>query len=323
MKETSSRTTPETTRAQRRKARRRRLLIRRIAVITVAVLLLAALVWGVIEITKASKGQTTTFLGVKAIEVTCADEGGSVRYTDEEIIRASGLFLDQSLLALNKVQASEKVLAQFPYLDYVEVKNTSFSTVCIRVSEAEVLAAVSATDAWLIVGDNNHVLESVAADKIPVGTLKVLGVTPLAESLRADALDERSLRVTETLVSAIKANALDQITAVDMTEKTNLRLWWDDRLEIILGNESNLAVQVAAFKKLLPTLLAKNGNDIAGQLDMSTYADDNPDNDRAVFTPADALKKPTTDKTDGDTAADSTTDTTAAGGSTASATAGA
>ncbi len=281
------------TREEKRRIRRRKLFFRRMTVIVIAVLLLAAIVWGVIEIAKASRGETASFLGVKAIEVECVDGEGTVRYAEADIIRESGIYIGQSLLALNKVQASERVLARFPYLDYVEVKNSSFSTVCIRVAEAQVLAAVQTADAWLIVGDNNHVLEQVTTENLPAGVIRVTGTKALSSELGRDALEVRDLRICQTLVSAIAANAQPDMTAIDLTEKTNLRLWWKDRLEIVLGNESNLAAQVTAFKNLLPTLLDKNGDSVAGRLNMASYADDNTDNDRAVFTPADAIRQPT------------------------------
>ncbi len=308
-----SKKTAPMTRAEKRRRRRRRLFIRRTIVIVVALLLLVALVWGIVEIAKASQGKTTTFLGVKAIEVECVDGEGTVRYTDEEIIRASGVYLDQSLLALNKVQASERVLAQFPYLDFVEVKNSSFSTVCIRVAEAQVLAVVQSGEDWLVVGENNHILEQVTSDTLPTGVLRVVGAKRLADAVGSDALEARDLRICTTLVNAIASSGLEGVTAIDMTAKTDLRLWWKDRVELVLGNESNLAAQVTAFQQMLPTLLEKNGDSVAGRLNMTTYADDNPDNDRAVFTPADAIKLPTVNKEDTTEAGDTTTADTAAG----------
>ncbi len=321
MKQSHTASPASMTRAEKRRRRRRRLMLRRTLIVAVALLLLAAIVWGVIEIAKASKGQTTTFLGVKAIEVECVDGEGTVRYPAEEIIRASGIYLDQSLLALNKVQASERVLAQFPYLDFVEVKNTSFSTVCIRVAEAQVLAAAQMGEQWLIVGDNNHVLEVVATEALPAGLVRIKGAKPLTDTLGDLALEERELRICKTLVGAMQAADMTDITVIDMAQKTDLRLWWKDRLEIILGNESNLPAQVTAFKTMLPTLLEKNGENAAGQLNMTSYADDNDTNDRAVYTPADAIRPPST--TGKPAEGDSTTATDAsADGSTTATTAG-
>ena len=292
MKETAPVNSIEARRAEKRRRRRRRRISRLVTVITVTVFLLAAIVWGVIEISKASKGESASFFGVKAIEVEFVDGEGTVRYSKEDIIRASGLFVNQSLLAVNKVQASNSVLQQFPYLDYVEVKNTSFSTVCIRVAEAEVLAALQTEQDWLIVGRNNHVLEQVTTEALPADLPRIIGATPVETVLGGNALDERSMRICSTILDAAKACGLEGVTAIDVEEMTDLRLWWKNRVEILLGNESNLAAQVAAYKDLLPTMVEKNGETLAGQVDMTSYADDKSENDRAVYTPADMLKKP-------------------------------
>lgn len=306
----------EARRAEKRRRRRRRRIIRLVTVLFVAVFLIAAIVWGIIEITKASKGESASFFGVKEITVEFVDGEGTVRYAKEDIIRASGLFVNQSLLAVNKVQASNSVLQQFPYLDYVEVKNTSFSTVCIRVAEAEVLAALQMPQDWLIVGKNNHVLEQVTTENLPDDLLRIIGAAPVKTALGGDALDERSLRICTTVINAIETNKLQGVTALDVSEKTDLRLWWKDQVVVLLGNESNLAMQVKAFTRLLPTLVEKNGETVAGQLDMTSYADDKSENDRAVYTPADALKKPqqfpekTDEKAEGVTDASTSSQTT-------------
>ena len=295
MKQKPHPTTMQEQRAAKRRRLRRRRIIRLTTVIVVTVILLAAIVWGVIEIAKASRGEKAAFFGVKAIEVEFVDGEGTVRYAKEDIVRASGIYINQSLLAVNKVQASNSVLDQFPYLDYVEVKNSSFSTVCIRVAEAQVLAAVQSAQDWLIVGENNHILERVTAENLPADMVRVIGAQMLSQELGGDALDERDMRICTTIIGATRESGLENVTAIDVSEKTNLHLRWKDQIDIILGNESNLATQVKAFKQLLPTLLDKNGSSAAGQLDMTSYSDDKADNDRAVFTPADSLKKPTTD----------------------------
>ena len=282
-------------RAEKRRRIRRRRIIRLVTVLFVAVFLIAAIVWGIIEISKASKGESASFFGIKEITVEFVDGEGTVRYAKEDIIRASGLFVNQSLLAVNKVQASNSVLQQFPYLDYVEVNNTSFSTVCIRVAEAEVLAALQLPQDWLIVGKNNHILEQVSTENLPADLPRIIGAEPTHTTLGGEAMDERSLRICSTVIESVEANELEGITVIDVTEKTNLRLWWKDRLELLLGNESNLTAQVTAFTRLLPTLVEKNGESVAGQLDMTSYADDKSENDRAVYTPADSLKKPAQD----------------------------
>ena len=99
---------------------------------------------------KSAKRETVGFLAVKEIVVE-----GETRYTDEEIIKASGLYVGQSLLSVNKIKAHDALVAAFPYLNTVEVGNSSFYTLRIRVSDVPVLAAVELEEDWMILGVNN------------------------------------------------------------------------------------------------------------------------------------------------------------------------
>lgn len=306
--------TPEARKAARMKRRRRLRLMRAAIMLTVILVLglvVALVVLRAMGIAASKRGETTTFLAVKAIEV----EGDS-RYTDEQILQESGLYVGQSLLAVNKVQAHQRLMQAFPYLDWVEIGNSSFDTVRIQVRETAVLGAVEASDGWLVLGANNHALERLAADGVPEGMLRIRGAATVGEAIGDPLLDERSLRVTTTIIDAAATNKLEGITGIDLTEKTNIRLWWKDRIEVVLGNESNLAAEIDHLPGILESMLKNNGETAAGRLDMSSYADDNPNNDRAIYTPAELLPpapdEGNTSTTDGASADGSTTTATAA-----------
>ena len=121
---------PEDLRAARlaaRKKKRRQLMIRRTLLVLAIVLLVAliatAVVMKIVADQKSAKGESVNFLAVKEIVVE-----GATRYTDEQIIETSKLFVGQSLLSVNKVTAHDNLTAAFPDLATVEVSNASFYT---------------------------------------------------------------------------------------------------------------------------------------------------------------------------------------------------
>lgn len=304
--------TPEARKAARMKRRRRLRLMRAAIMLTVVLVLglvIALVVLRAMGIAASKRGETTTFLAVKAIEV----EGDS-RYTYEQIVQESGLYVGQSLLAVNKVQAHQRLMQAFPYLDRVEIGNSSFDTVRIEIRETAVLGAVEVFDGWLVLGANNHALERFEADGVPEGMLRIRGAATVGEAISEPLLDERSMRVATTVIEAA-ANKLEGITVIDLTEKTNIRLWWKDRIEVVLGNESNLAVEIDHLPGILESMIKNNGETATGRLDMSSYADDNPNNDKAIYTPAELLPSAP------DEGAAGTTDGASADGSTTTATA--
>lgn len=275
----------EQARRMARRKRRIRLRVMRISVVAAVLLVLALLIALLVLRINAGvakkNGTATSFMAVKAIEVE-----GDTRYTAEDIIRASSIYVGESLLVVNKVQAHDAILEQFPYLDYVEVGNSSFSTVSIHVRETAVLGAVQSADGYWMLGANNHALERLTEEQLPAGTVTVIGATVQEEQLGHPLLDERSLRIVRTVLDASTATAFENLTSIDITEKTNVRIRWKNQLDVVLGNETNIPEQIKALQIMLPTLIKNNGETLTGRLDMTSYADDNGDNDKAVFTPA-------------------------------------
>ena len=271
----------------RRRRRRRLMLIRTAIVLSIVLLLLlvgALVVMKIVGTQQSKRGEMASFLAVREIVVE-----GDTRYTSEELIEKSGLYVGQSLMGVNKVRAHELLMQNFPYLNTVEIGNASFDTLRIRVTETEVMGAVQLGEEWMIVGANNHALERLTADALPADVLRVVGATLEGETIGQSLLDERSLRVCRTVSAAAQLYGLDNMTTIDIVEKTNLSILLDERLRVVLGNETNIPAQIKMLVDTLPVLYQNNGLEASGRLDMTTYADDDPNNDKAVYTPAELL----------------------------------
>ena len=271
----------------RRRRRRRLMLIRTAIVLSIVLLLLlvgALVVMKIVGTQQSKRGEMASFLAVREIVVE-----GDTRYTSEELIDKSGLYVGQSLMGVNKVRAHELMMQNFPYLNTVEIGNASFDTLRIRVTETEVMGAVQLGEEWMIVGANNHALERLTADALPADVLRVVGATLEGETIGQSLLDERSLRVCRTVSAAAQLYGLDNMTTIDIVEKTNLSILLDERLRVVLGNETNIPAQIKMLVDTLPVLYQNNGLEASGRLDMTTYADDDPNNDKAVYTPAELL----------------------------------
>ena len=111
-----------------------------ILILLTAIAVLAAGSWFLwTAVPDGGKPQKSPFLAVREIVVE-----GETRYDKEQIIQASGLFVGQSLLSVNKVQAYERIAAAFPYIESMEITNRAVDTVCVSVREATPAGAVYA-----------------------------------------------------------------------------------------------------------------------------------------------------------------------------------
>ena len=281
---------------QKARARKRRklMLIRTALVLAVMLVLLlvgALIVMKIVGTQQSKRGDTTNFLAVQNIVVE-----GDTRYSDEQIIEASGLYVGQSLLGVNKVTAHDNLLEKLPYLNSVTISNTQFSTLRIRLTETTVMAAVQVEDGWMIVGDNNQALEHITESEPSEGILRIGGATLLEQQVGSELLDERSLRITRLLEASISQYELDGVTGVDMTEKTRISLTLNGRLQVLLGNDTAIPAQISMLVDTLPVFYQNNGVNAGGRLDMRTFADDKPDNNKVIYTPPEELKDDSTTK---------------------------
>lgn len=271
-------------RATARKRKRRRLKMMRLAIVLTVLLLLALIISLVVLHISGSihkqNGTKTEFLAVTAIEVE-----EDTRYTADQIIEASGLFIGESLLVVNKVEAHNAILAALPYLEYVDISNSSFSTIRIAVRETKVLGAVRTDDGYIVLGENNHALEQLAEEDVPADMLRIYGAETVNKTVGQTLLAARDIQMCRTLTAAAETYKLENMSRINLTAKTNVRIRWKEQIEVVLGNESNFPAQIKALTGIMPTLLANNGEAATGRLDMTSYADDDASNDSAIFSP--------------------------------------
>ena len=267
---------PQNIQEARRQRRLRRLRRRRIAIVVSAVVLALIVLMGVL---------------MALMDVTAIYVEGETRYTYEEIVKESGLEVGQNLLSVNKRTAHEQLTEAFPYLDTIEIDNASFSELRITVTEVKEMAAVQVGKEYIIVGENNRALERLPSKEVPKNLLKIKGATLESETIGKDLMDERSLSICKTIIDAAKTYGVEGITSIDITKKNEISFWLNKKLQVQLGNETNILTQIAVLSNTLPTLYEKNGKNAAGLYDMSTYSDNNPDNDRSVYTPEELLEQ--------------------------------
>ncbi len=292
--EVNSQSADRNARLAARKRKRRRLKMMRLAIVLTVLLLLALFITLAVLYVCGSidkkNGTKTSFLAVT--EITVSED---TRYTPEEIIEASGLFVGESLLVVNKVEAHNAILAQFPYLASADIRNSSFSAIEITVQETPVLGAVQMADGWMVLGENNHALEWLAEEDLPADILRIYGAETVGQTIGHTLLAERDIQMCRTLFAAAQTYGLTDMSRINLTEKTNVRIRWKEQIDVVLGNESNFTEQIKALTGIFPTLLSNNGDAATGRLDMTSYADDDATNDRAIFSPmeVEALDKPT------------------------------
>lgn len=235
---------------------------------------------------------------------------GETRYLSEAIVQESGLYEGQSVWAVDKSAAEQRVLAAFPYIEKVTVTNTAYNALDIAVVETKEIGVMYAEGQWVTVGANGRVLESTPIDSDrPLRVRYFKGATPNSTVAGEQAMDARSLAIVTELLDAFEQYALEGVREIDLENKSDIRLDWNGRITVRLGNDSNLTHEVGVVASALPGITQQYGANAAGQLDVSAFSEEGAAA-RAVFTPQDLLTAATTTTTAGATASNGTTTTT-------------
>ena len=219
---------------------------------------------------------------------------GNTTYQNDAVVGESGILVGQSIFSVDSNAVEEHLLKTFPYFSNVEVQTLHMKDVKITVSETSIIGTLYHDGYWVPVGANGKALgkqeiTSDAPEHLPF--IKGTAVPEGGLTIGGIAMDEYSQSVLQTILAALKQYNLTDITEIDLSDKSNLKMTWSDQIEVLLGNTSNLTHEIGVVASTIPAVLESRGAQITGILNVSSYSNDALEN-QAVFTPSSLL--PTT-----------------------------
>lgn len=254
----------------------------------------------VLAVVVALTGGVTVFFRVETVTVT-----GNHRYTQEEIIAASGIKTGDNLYALNKVRIDRSIRTKLPYVGELTINRALPSTIVITVDEWEAVAQIlvpdpervaslnagrlekdpdaqplqTAQEPWLI-SVKGKLLESAPADStaIPVTGLTFLSPqaggmlsVPEEDQVRLDAL-------TGLLGALEEAELPGEISSIRL-ESTHLMVRYLDRLDVRMKLDADFSYDLRLMQAVREQMEIRTGTEVRGTIDLTQSKHD------AVFSP--------------------------------------
>lgn len=201
----------------------------------------------------------TVFFRVEQVLVT-----GNHRYTQEEIVAATGISPGDNLFHMNKFAIQERMLEEMPYLEHILIRRSLPSTIEVTVSEWDATAWIAPdprpdltdlpedgprpTDRGWLISVDGKVLEQTdtAGDRIPVTGLTGMDTR---EGLPLAVAQEQQTRLNSLLALLGELERRELLTAVSgiRLASTNLVFEYLGRYDVKLPLNADMAYAIQAM----------------------------------------------------------------------------
>ena len=204
------------------------------------------------------------FFRVQEIEVT-----GSVSYTDEEVIEASGIDIGDNLFFINRISASSRIFSRLPFVEEASIERVLPNKLIITVDESFALAYVSwEGQSWMMTG-NCKLLGSGTGDELS-GLIHVLNVFPTnpkaGEIMAVEPGESLKLTYLQTLLHAMQQLGITtDVADLDMQNPANPTFRYLDRFTVKMGANDNTDYKL----RMLLSAIDQMESDITGTIDLS------------------------------------------------------
>ncbi len=236
----------------------------------------------------------TVFFQVETLAVT-----GNQRYTQEEVIAASGVELGDNLFWINKYQIEETIRQQLPYIGTIEIHRGLPSTLTFAVEEWEAVARVEVyndptpqlqeaepgegeeadreeqsgvrTDVPWLISETGRLLEQAGEQS---GGISVTGLTILSPQAGTDmavpqSQTDRMTHLVKLLGVLREEGMMDQVSSVDLTHATWIELRYRGNFLVKLPLQEDMTRLVRLMAAAVDDTIHTRGEQVTGTMDLT------------------------------------------------------
>ena len=195
----------------------------------------------------------TLFFRVGTIVVT-----GQERYTEAEVVAATGVEQDDNLFLLNKYTVANNILAELPYIEEIRINRKLPDTLLIEVKECgDPLAVIQDGFAWLVSPGGKIVEQrsaSQAGDYPVISGCQLLAPTvgtPMALATEYAAQQQSLLDLLDALE---QAGMMDQVEGIRLDDLSVLVMEYGGRFTVEMPYGADYPRKLRALQSVIDKL---------------------------------------------------------------------
>ena len=184
---------------------------------------------------------------------------GVTLYSNEQIVAVGGVESGANLVRTDTDVIEKRLLDTLPYLKTVSVSKDYPHSITISVTEEQKCADIELYGKFYVIAESGKILEAgnAAHDlSLPMVTGFDLKEPELGAKFASE--DELKSKVLMQLLDAVEKSGLKKITGIDITERTDLVLVYDNRIKLRLGSSIDLEYKLSCMKSVIEQKLSSD-----------------------------------------------------------------
>lgn len=185
----------------------------------------------------------TVLFNISSIKIA----GTGTTYGEKEIIMASGLNVGDNMVRTNFKKVEERIEKNLPYVMDAVITKTLSGKVTINISDTKAAIAIAVEDGCIITDAQGKTLamQKNLPDNSKLMILKLKGVVSATPGEVFTFENEEEKKIYDQLVSELTtAGMFKDITEMDLTQQSSIKLVYQGRLRLLLGASDNLSEKI-------------------------------------------------------------------------------
>lgn len=187
-------------------------------------------------------------------------------YSDDEVLNASGITYNEQIFALNDSEISARITKACPSIKSVKIERHLPTEVALVIDIDEPNYYMEIENECFVLSKNLRVLERMwnkGEVKAKYPTIKKIGAGEVKSAIVGSNIEfVNSLYEEDTreLISYIeKCDFKDSITSFDITDRYNIKIVYESRLQAMCGDIKDMNVKLKFFSEIAKDLGKASG----------------------------------------------------------------
>ncbi|MBQ9413265.1 MAG: FtsQ-type POTRA domain-containing protein [Oscillospiraceae bacterium] len=195
---------------------------------------------------------------------------GNSRYTEEEIISASGIEQGDNLLFINRGTMTARINTHLPYVERATIRRRLPNRLDIQVTESSAIALLDSTEGTWVIDRNCKLLAEADSSTDASGLIAIDGLTAADPEVGAVAVgagsDGQKIAYLQDILTAFSELGMQSdVSSMDFSNPSSPTFRYLDRFTVRLGPNEDLDYKF----QLLLSAVARMSEGDRGTLDLS------------------------------------------------------